>query len=158
MEHIPWEANSSSVTQGVLSILWYPKFHNRIHKSPPPFPILSQMNQISTLPFCCFMVLLTPRYFWWSLSFVQNLCMHFCPMSATWCAHLILLVSIIVMLFSEVYEVINNGNNNIICRGSFGDANSFRVCRLVVCYVVMYYRCFFYTAFRSYEVIINYIV
>jgi len=47
MEHIPFrEAKSFSANQEFPRILWNPKVHYRIHKRPPPFPILSQLNAV----------------------------------------------------------------------------------------------------------------
>jgi hypothetical protein len=47
---LPWEAANFAATQELPSILWNPKVHYRVHKSPPLAPILIQIAPVHTIP------------------------------------------------------------------------------------------------------------
>lgn len=63
---LSWEANSCSDTQGIPSIIWNPKAHYHVHRSPTLVSMLSQLNPI----------LIPPSYFF---KRICNIILHLLP-------------------------------------------------------------------------------
>jgi hypothetical protein len=101
-----WEANRTSDSQNIPRILRNPKVHYRIHKNPPPVPVLSQIDPIYVPPHPTSrrstfntIFLSTPGSFKWPLSLMfphqNSVCTsplpHTCympfPYQSTWFYH-----------------------------------------------------------------------
>ena len=110
-QSLSWEANQFSASQEIPRILWNPKYHYRIHKSPPPVPILSHIDPVHALLSHCLKFYLNiilpsrPGSSKWSLSLsFPNKTMYtplFSHIRATYNAHLILLDLITHKILSE---------------------------------------------------------
>jgi hypothetical protein len=57
-----WEAAIYAAVQELPNILWNPRVHYRVHKSPPLVPILSQINPVHTNPSYLRFTILLPTH------------------------------------------------------------------------------------------------
>jgi hypothetical protein len=115
------KANRFSASQEISRILWNPKVHYRVYKSPPPVPILSQLNPVHTTPPPPFHFLkihfdiilpFMPGSPKWSPSLrspYQNpFCICTLPIRATCPAHLIIFDLITQTMFGDQYTALSS--------------------------------------------------
>jgi len=75
MQSPSWEANNHLASQEIPCLLWNPKIHYHVHKSPPLVPILNQANPVNNFQIYFFKIHSNiilrskPRSSKWSLSF-----------------------------------------------------------------------------------------
>ena len=116
------EANRFAATQEIPLILWNQKIHYRIHKCPPPVPILSQINPVHAPPSHFLKIHLNiilpsmPGSPEWSLllRFPHQNSRDACslPIRATYPAHLNLLEFITRTILGEQYRKIYSVTKN----------------------------------------------
>jgi hypothetical protein len=80
MEHSSQTDGSRSASQDISRLLWHAKFQYRVHKSPPPDPILNNISPVHNLSLYFtkihFNIILptTLRFYYWFLSVQASQC------------------------------------------------------------------------------------
>jgi len=84
------EANNHSASQGIARLLWNPKFHYHVRKSPQMIPILSQIHSIHAFPPYFSKIQSnttypsTPMSYAWTVSFTTTTTTTTSPLRSRW--------------------------------------------------------------------------
>ena len=129
-KHPSWEANRFSDSQESPRTVWNSKVHYRIHKSPPPVPILKQINLMPRDP--CSWRSISLLSFNLRLGFPSGLflrlappkpCIHLLsplpPLLAACPTHFILLYLITRIIFGEEYRSLSSSIYRLLLSPSY---------------------------------------